>query len=293
MRFTCNICGAINELTLQVADRERSTCSGCRSSMRFRSVVLALSRAICGMDLKLDDFPVLKSIRGLGISDSDIYARRLEERFTYMNTYYHREPVFDVSHPDESEFGKYDFVICSDVLEHVAGPIDCAFQTLARLLKPTGFLILTVPYVVEVPGVEHFSSLHSYGIADVGGRPVLVNRSADGRYEVFDELRFHGGSGATLEMRVFSQDDISANLTAAGFARIHFEVEPNAGLGVVFSHAGSLPVIASKAPFVLGTSGIGEVVEQLLSQRRVLSAVRESRWVRLGRLFGCGPDVRV
>ena len=154
-RFTCNICGAENEASSAVHDRDDATCSSCSSSIRFRSIVLVLSRALFGMELELGKFPRLKSLRGLGISDSDIYSRRLEDRFSYTNTFYDREPAFDLSHPDESEFGKYDFVICSDVLEHVRPPIDCAFGALARLLKPAGILILTVPYTLANETIEH------------------------------------------------------------------------------------------------------------------------------------------
>ena len=84
--FTCNVCGANNKSAADVRDRERATCVSCRSSMRFRAIVLVLSRALFGMDLQLCEFPRLKSLRGLGISDSDIYAERLAECFGYTNT---------------------------------------------------------------------------------------------------------------------------------------------------------------------------------------------------------------
>ena len=107
--------------------------------------------------------------------------------------HYHREPRFDLLRPEPSEFGKYDFVICSDVLEHVEPPVALAFQTLAQLLKPTGFLVLTVPYTLDPVSVEHFPELNEFGLANVGGKTVLVNRSPNGQYEVYDALRFHGG----------------------------------------------------------------------------------------------------
>src|SRR4051794_6917415 len=91
-RFECNVCGATNDSKADVADREVATCRSCGSSIRSRAIILALSRALFGMDLKLCDFPRLKSVRALGISDSDVYAERLEDRFHYTNTFYHREP---------------------------------------------------------------------------------------------------------------------------------------------------------------------------------------------------------
>lgn len=243
------------------------------------------------MDLKLDEFPRLKSVRVLGISDSDVYADRLEDRFSYTNTFYHREPMFDLSRPDHTEFGKYDFVICSDVLEHVSPPVDRAFSALAGLLKASGVLILTVPYSLESETIEHFPNLHETGLTEINGRTVLVNRSGNGEYEVFDHLAFHSGHGATLEMRVFSEADIRARLAAAGFASVRIEATGNRGFGVVFAGPCSLPIIATRARFSLNTSGIGELTGQLVAARALLDAVRESRWLRLGRFLGLGPRI--
>ena len=52
--------------------------------------------------LALPEFPRLKSIRGLGISDKDCYARFLADRFNYTNTFYDAFPRFDVTqdHPE-------------------------------------------------------------------------------------------------------------------------------------------------------------------------------------------------
>ncbi len=44
--------------------------------------MLVLSRTLFGAELPLRDFPVLKSVRGLGIADSDVYAERLARLFT-------------------------------------------------------------------------------------------------------------------------------------------------------------------------------------------------------------------
>ena len=290
--FTCNVCGTSNESDADVEDRESATCVFCRSSMRFRAVVLVLSRALFGMDLQLGEFPRLKSLRGLGISDSEIYADRLAQRFGYINTFYHREPTFDLSRPDQTEFGKYDFVICSDVLEHIPFPVESSFEALARLLKPCGFLIVTVPYTLADQTIEHFPKLHVSGLAEMGGKPILVNRAEDGDYEVFDQLVFHGGIGSTLEMRVFCEADIRAKLKAAGFSETRFESLGSQKFGVNFAGGCSLPIIATKEPFSLRASGISELTEQLVMARALLSAAKSSRWVRLGRFLGLGPEIR-
>lgn len=290
--FTCNICGAANKTApADVEDREKATCTQCRSSTRFRSLLLVLSRALFGTDLIAPDFPILKSVRGFGISDSDIYSSVLEKHFTYTNTYFHREPRFDLIRPDEREFGRCDFVICSEVLEHIPDPVSPAIETLVRLLKPAGLLILTVPYTLGNATVEHFPGIHSSGLAEVDGKTVLVSRGDDGSYRVFDRLAFHGGRGQTLEMRVFAQEDLKQRLRAAGLADVQFDSAGNRDFGIVYSGPCSLPVIARRQPFALGVSGISELVEQLTKARRILDAARSSHWLRLGRSFSLGPKL--
>jgi SAM-dependent methyltransferase len=289
--FTCNICGAANVSAVDPRERERVSCARCRSSVRFRSIALALSRALFGLDLPLAEFPVLKSVRGLGFSDSAVYSGALERAFSYTNTFYDRDPRFDLARPDEKEFGKYDFVIASDVLEHVPAPVEAAFSTLARLLKPAGVLILTVPYSLEPDSVEHYPGLGDSGFAEVNGQTVLVSRSATGEYRVFDQLRFHGGSGATLERRIFSEESLRASLADAGFPIVRFDGAGNRGFGVVFEGPCSLPVIAARAPFALSPSGVTELVGHLSAARALLNAVRTSRWLRFGRSLGVGPNL--
>ena len=282
--FVCNICGTRSASNSDAGARELVSCVSCQSSIRLRSVVLALSRALFGLDLTLPEFPILKSVRGLGLSDSDVYADRLESRFSYTNTFYHREPRFDLLHPDEREFGKYDFVICSEVLEHVPAPVDRAFVTLARLLKPNGFLILTVPYSLDKETIEHYPGIAESGFTEIDGRTVLVRRSDNGEYRVFDNLAFHGGQGSTLEHRVFSDADIRAGLADSGFQSVRVDTSGNRDFGIAFTHNCSLPVIADRSPFVLSASGVTELVEQL-------NALKSSRWFRLGRAMGLGPKL--
>jgi len=45
--------------------------------------------------------------------------------------------------------GTVDTILCCEVLEHVAGP-DCCCLELARILKPNGVLILSVPFAYPI-----------------------------------------------------------------------------------------------------------------------------------------------
>ena len=68
MTFTCNICGARNEVESMVT--EPATCS-CGSNVRVRALIHLLSMELFGESLMLRDFPRLKSIRGIGMTDKE------------------------------------------------------------------------------------------------------------------------------------------------------------------------------------------------------------------------------
>jgi SAM-dependent methyltransferase len=140
--FTCNICGTFNAVP-QFAT-EPASCP-CGSNVRCRALIHLLSMELFGRSLILRDFPRLKAIRGLGMTDKECYSHLLEDKFDYTNTYYDREPRMDFTKPHVELWGRYDFILSSDVLEHIAPPVDCAFDEVYHLLSPTGFLVATVP----------------------------------------------------------------------------------------------------------------------------------------------------
>jgi SAM-dependent methyltransferase len=203
-KFTCNVCGAECDRPAGPPGREAASCTACISTVRLRGLVALLSREMFGVELALPYFPELKSVRGIGMSDPPNLAPRLAEKFDYTNTFYHQAPLLDITNPAESDLGRYDFILSSEVMEHVPPPVEDAFRNLYRLLKPDGLLLLTVPYSIEARTREHFPELFEYALASPGGKTVLVNRRRDGSMEVFENLCFHGGDGSTLEMRVFT-----------------------------------------------------------------------------------------
>ena len=97
--FTCNICGVACKRLSEPPGREVPSCSACGSTVRLRSLIALLSREIFGIELALPDFPVLKGVRGIGMSDPPELAQRLAEKFEYTNTFYHQEPRLDIVDP--------------------------------------------------------------------------------------------------------------------------------------------------------------------------------------------------
>lgn len=245
-RFACNICGTACRVPLSVMSRERASCYGCGSTVRYRSVVNALLTGLEITPVPLPHLSKRNDVVGIGMTDSDVYSRRLQRKFAYKNTYYHKEPRLDILNAESNGDGVADFIICSDVLEHVCPPVGRALHNLFGLLKRGGVLVLTLPIVDEASAIEHFPNLNDYHIEVRGGRRVLINRTVEGVHEEFDELIFHGGEGETLEMRLFSKKWLLEELASAGFEKIKVMDDECAEFGILWRESHSVPILAWK-----------------------------------------------
>jgi SAM-dependent methyltransferase len=246
IRFQCNVCSGANTKTYEQMDREIPSCDHCDSNVRFRWIAHAVSEAFFDRSLPLKGFPMRKDIAGLGLSDWEGYAGPLARCFDYTNTFFHTEPRLDISNLPEDRTGRYDFVIATEVLEHVVPPVDIALANLYRMLKPNGIAFITVPWIGEVTQ-EHYPELFDYHVAQDNGRWQVRNRTRDGREEVFDNPVFHGGPGTTLEMRLFSGSDLVKRLEKAGFAKVEICRPTVREYGIIFQETWSLPMLAYKS----------------------------------------------
>ena len=73
---------------------------------------------------------------------------------------------------------------------------------------------------------------------------MLGNRTRSGAQQIFEDLVFHGGPGSTLEMRVFSRDDLLRHFTNAGFTSPRIYGEAAEQFGIVWDCQWSLPMAA-------------------------------------------------
>ena len=121
----------------------------------------------------------------------------------------------------EKHLGKYDFVISTEVFEHILPPLQQAFDNLFRLVKSGGCLVFSVLYMRIEQTIEHYPGLHEFEILNFHGKKIIVNRDNEGHLSVYDNLVFHGGERATLEMRVFCETDVLSRLAHSGFENIH------------------------------------------------------------------------
>ncbi len=212
----------------------------------MRGIIHHLSLGLFGASISLPEFPFSPEVVGLGLSDWEGYAETLKHKLSYTNTFFHREPFLDIMAPSPDRFETCDFLISTEVFEHVPPPVTRAFAGVFKLLKPGGLLVLTVPFTDVPRTVEHFPELCEFKVVELGGDYVLVNRTAAGQFQLHQNLIFHGGPGSTLEMRVFSRTDTVRLLEDAGFVQVTVHEEAVSAWGIYPPHQHGLPITARK-----------------------------------------------
>jgi len=233
--FIDNIFGGFDSCKDSLLGREGGVGARYGTWCRARAVIMLLLRA---MDLSpvLPFNAVNKSIKGLGISDDPRYARALAQKFDYTNTFYHKSPRLDVMQNAAEHEGRYDFILCSDILEHVIGDWRVAIVNLISYLKPEGVFIFSVPCSNQAENtVEHYPGAIDYKVVGTIDGPGALIKYSDGSEILAKQPTFHGGPGNTLEMRIFSKKDIQQFCLSYGW---------NCGLiegdyphfGIVFKH---------------------------------------------------------
>lgn len=242
--YQCNICGKKCESEITKLTREEPSCIGCGSTVRMRAIVRILSLELFGDSLAIPDFPVRPDIAGIGMSDWEEYAECLKHKLDYKNTYYNKEPKLDITSIPADFEQKVDFIISTDVFEHVEPPISTAFENTYKLLKANGVLIFSVPYLKEGKTIEHFPELYRYEIIKDSKGYILKNITRNGAEQVYDHLVFHGGEGTTLEMRIFSESSLLEEFMKAGFTNVRFYKDQDLKYGICFESDLSLPIAA-------------------------------------------------
>jgi SAM-dependent methyltransferase len=234
--FTCNLCNSPCSVNFkEEIGRENRSCSTCGSGVRFRWIIHALSLELFGKSIPLPLFPRAKEITGIGLTDSGTFVFGLAKKLNFTNTYFHREPRIDLTDATSGEDGAYDFIIASEVFEHIPPPVQLGFNNLARLLSPNGFVIFTVPWNPDGHTIEHYPDLFDWKVVRLRSGPVLVTVTITGEAQAFRNPVFHGGDGETLEMRLFSKDDLVRHFDAAGFQRLKFsEIEAALDYGIIW-----------------------------------------------------------
>ena len=243
--WLCVICGKRNEWS--APSREGMICDGCGLTWRNRAVVLAVLRSQGYVGVSLADFRGDYSIVGIGSSEVPALDARLTEKFWFTNSHYHTAPRLDLCAPDAQWKGLANFMICSEVLEHVPPPADVALAGLCEVLKDGGTAIITVPYtrgwdmarehevrhdlLVDTNETnetsEYYPDLVSYRLDG----NVLTWFDSQGREFVDESPEFHGGAAPALTFRKWTIADLERRLLLSGFSTVkQMEFDPVFGV---------------------------------------------------------------
>ncbi len=235
--WQCLICGTVNA-PVEAASSEGFECASCGCTWRDRVVA-----AVVLLELRVGLFPLSVltpdySRVGVGIADAQCVAGALGARFDYVNGHLHRYPRLDLLNIPDDLVNCAEFVTCSEVLEHVEPPADQALAGLAALLRPDGFVLVTVPRGgMRDPG-EYYPDLRAWEISD-GGRVTWTDGL--GVTRVDDDPEWHGGAGLTLAFRRWTEDALDGALREAGL-----EPQEPSTLGAAFRDDLGTPPLPDK-----------------------------------------------
>lgn len=210
MIFFCVACIRPSKARKGTIGREGANCYWCNTTSRDRAMLLNIHWAFLSKFLK-DPRSVPKIV---GVSDGQLMEKILKKIYqsNYKNYHYHQEPKLDITQVASNLYCSADIVSCTEVLEHVAPPIDNAFLGLYKLLTENGALVLSVPHNDKFGvHIEHFPILTDSELV-LDEKPMLRGHDLRGNYLEFQDLVFHGGIGSTLEYRVFSETSLENNL---------------------------------------------------------------------------------
>lgn len=244
--FICNVCGSQSRFDPKGNDwREAPSCDHCGSSVRVRHVAYCLTAGVLGSPKSLSEVR-RPDLVGVGLSDPDGLAASLAAAFSYTNSYYHAEPLLDICHPSARWENFADFLISSDVFEHVPIPVSSAFSGAFRVLRPGGHFVLTVPFDSRATTTEHYPNIVSFKTEQFENEWILIGKTATGRFEIHQNPVFHGGPGTTVELRFFALSDVIRHLERAGFEGIQVHDTSVPEFGIFLAHNQGLPITAQK-----------------------------------------------
>lgn len=171
--FVCNVCGRHGKPFFDFPDLERRhshrigelretlQCRGCGATLRHRALataLLELATAAIGRPQASIKEAAAAGFGGLRVLDTDSYspiARLLRRLPNYLVSSFRPGLPFDHEiepghyNVDLEKMGfddaSFDLVITSDVMEHVRDD-DAAHREIARILRPGGHYVFTVPY---------------------------------------------------------------------------------------------------------------------------------------------------
>lgn len=230
----CPLCGVGKYISSPSPSRESDECDFCKSIWRTRAigqaVVIATDKGVSPLHQITPDL----SIRGLGIGDSVDLSNALSTKYRYTNSHLDEYPFLDLTERVPDKIRNYfDFITCSEILEHVVPPVENAIQNLFDMLRPEGAAIISVPLIkvgssgrYEYSGnttdihfgeeiLEYYPGLKSFNLTD--GELSWSNGSEN---FIDSNPELHGGTGLVLTFRRWSSESLKSSLREVGFRYI-------------------------------------------------------------------------
>lgn len=244
---TCPICAGSYAVELSKELREGPLCPHCNASGRASAIVYHVCDIAFGNNTPLVNQSEKKSFSVVGLSDGPRYASLLDDKFNYVNTFYHKEPFLDITAPCDNHAAQYDLIISTEVFEHVVGDPLAPFKGALSVLKPGGTMILTVPFRNKGEHMEHYPGLKSYTSREISEAKWIADLEfSDGTTTTDENPKFHGGPGKTLEVRLYNRTQLLKDLSDSGFSEIEIHDENKPQFGINWGPASR--VITAKRP---------------------------------------------
>jgi hypothetical protein len=227
----CAVCGHPVDIDKGPLHRELQTCADCGSCPRFCGLALGVQKLVHDgpWERPLCDLADLRAVIAIGISDDDRLARVFEEKFSYTNTFFHKEPHLDICSKESCSGYRADLIICSDVIEHTASAPMIALSNMFHMLTPGGGLVLSAPTFSLDSTIEWYGGMADMEISEEAGRPIVRWRNKRGTVYVDTDPVFHGGPGQVLELRLISHSELLAVARSVGFIGDTLEFAPEWG----------------------------------------------------------------
>ena len=234
----CPICCGYISKEYTEPTREKRVCQSCRATGRDCAIANLISKLSGYDNVPLKKINVNKGIYIGNMSGSKCLSNALEHKFSYLNTYYHKYPKFDLQNPSVDFAGKFDILINSEVLEYVIGDTINALKGAFFSLKPGGWMIFSVPFVNTGSDMEYYPGLVSYEeIPTNNGKRSAKLYFESGRVKIDTDAKFHGGSDSTLELRLFNRTRLLSELEKAGFESIIIHEQDHPEIGIKWGAA--------------------------------------------------------
>jgi len=94
-------------------------------------------------------YSIIKNLDGCNFAHKTVWQGEIKKRAGKNYNYYKNSPlghqyICEITNLQPIESGKYDFVLCSHVLEHLANPLK-AVEEIIRVLKDDGIAVVVLP----------------------------------------------------------------------------------------------------------------------------------------------------